>query len=319
MTIADMALPVRPNATAQLNVNAGDGNCSVRMTLPLPVRRAQYRTRLELDRASYRPGETVYYRSLTVSRYGLAAAGTLPLEFEILDAKGSPLPDSLWAGLTNHGVGNGSFPLPVSLAAGTYLLPRPAVRTTRCRNSDWLLRSPGPASSQTAGKRTGAKKPGDKKAVKIDFYPEGGTLAAGLENRVYFSAHDAQRRPLDLRGKRRRRQRQTSGEVGNLRRRPGEFSFVPDAADSYRVKIAEPAGIEASHRCRRRRPPRRSRSPSNLRFCAAGAAGTFPPRGEGEHPDCRGRVRRRSADRPAIAVHAIGEGGQGHGGDDSTR
>ena len=92
------------------------------VTLPLPIRPARYLTRLRLDRGNYRAGETVYYRSLTVSRYSLAADRTLPVEFEILDPKSVPLPDSRIDGLTDHGVGNGSFRLPDALPAGTYTL-----------------------------------------------------------------------------------------------------------------------------------------------------------------------------------------------------
>ena len=44
------------------------------------------------------------------------------MEFEILDSKSVPLPDSRLDGLTDHGVGNGSFRLPDTLPAGTYTL-----------------------------------------------------------------------------------------------------------------------------------------------------------------------------------------------------
>ena len=119
---ANMDLSTRSHGPAQLSVTAGGGENPSSVTLPLPIRPARYLTRLWLDRRSYRAGETVFFRSLTVSRYSLAAAGTLPLEFEILDAKPVPLPDSRIDGLTDHGVGNGLFRLPDTLPAGTYTL-----------------------------------------------------------------------------------------------------------------------------------------------------------------------------------------------------
>ncbi len=241
MTV-DMVLPPRPNATAQLNIKAGSGDHAAQVTLPLAVRRAQYRTRLEVDRASYRPGETVYYRSLTVARYGLAAAGTLPLEFEILDAKSVPLPDSLWIGLTDRGIGNGSFHLPVSLAAGSYTLV--------ARGADGAFPEQrlafevtGPDSTNAAAGKQVAKKTADSKAVKIDFFPEGGTLAAGLENRVYFSVRDAQGRPLEIRGGVINAKGDQLARMETAGSGRGKFSFVPDATGSYHVKIIEPAGV----------------------------------------------------------------------------
>ena len=119
---ADMDLPTRSHGSAQLTVTAGGGANPPSVALPLPIRPARYLTRLRLDRRSYRAGETVYYRSLTVSRYGLVADRTLPVEFEILDPKSVPLPDSRIDGLTDQGVGNGSFRLPDTLPAGTYTL-----------------------------------------------------------------------------------------------------------------------------------------------------------------------------------------------------
>ncbi len=119
---ADMDLATRLRGPAQLNVTAGGGANPPSVALPLPIRPARYLTRLWLDRRHYRPGETVYYRSLTVSRYSLVAPAALPLEFEILDPKSVPLPDSQIDGVTDHGVGNGSFRLPDSLPAGTYAM-----------------------------------------------------------------------------------------------------------------------------------------------------------------------------------------------------
>jgi hypothetical protein len=119
---ADMDLPTRSRGLAQLAVIAGGGANPPSVALPLPIRPARYLTRLWLDRPSYRPGETVYYRSLTVSRYSLVAHRTLPVEFEILDPKSVPLPDSRIDGLTDHGVGNGSYRLSDSLPAGAYTL-----------------------------------------------------------------------------------------------------------------------------------------------------------------------------------------------------
>ena len=118
---ADMDLPAGSRGPVQLAVTAGGGRTGQRRAA-LPIRPAHYFTRLWLDRRSYQAGETVYYRSLTVSHYSLIAPRALPLEFEILDPQSVPLPGSRLDGLTDHGVGNGSFRLGDSLKAGSYAL-----------------------------------------------------------------------------------------------------------------------------------------------------------------------------------------------------
>jgi hypothetical protein len=247
MTVpAEMALPARPNATAELTISAGGGSHAVNITLPLSIRRPRLLTHLEVDRARYRPGETVYYRSLTVSRYGSVSDRTLPLEYRILDAKSLPLDDSQWIGLTDHGVGNGSFHLPVSLAAGTYtLVARGADSAIAEQRLAFEVTGSTTAhdSVKTSTERNPKKLPADKKAVKLDFFPEGGALAAGVENRVYFSARDEKGRPVEVRGDvidakgNRVARLETSGGRG-------KFSIAPQAADSYRAKIAEPKGVD---------------------------------------------------------------------------
>ncbi len=70
---ADMDLPTRSHAPAQLSVTAGGGANPPSVALPLPIRPPRYLTWLWLDRRSYQAGETVYYRSLTLSRFSLVA------------------------------------------------------------------------------------------------------------------------------------------------------------------------------------------------------------------------------------------------------
>ena len=115
---ADLDFPAPSHGPMELTVTTGGGANPVSVTVPLPIRPARYSTRLWLDRHSYQAGDTIYYRSLTLSRYSLVECRTLPLEFEILDSKSVPLPNSRIDGLTDHGVGNGSFRLSDGAALG---------------------------------------------------------------------------------------------------------------------------------------------------------------------------------------------------------
>jgi len=102
----------------RLEVTAGDESVSSRMR----VRPVRYATYLSLDKPSYQPGETVYYRSLTLSRFDLDADGELPIGFEIQDASGAIVPGSDVRGITTRSVGCGSFDLPPTLPGGEYSL-----------------------------------------------------------------------------------------------------------------------------------------------------------------------------------------------------
>jgi hypothetical protein len=242
MNVPEMALPTRPGMIAQLGVRAGGDDNAVKITLPLIVRSPQHCTYLEVDRSRYRSGETVYYRSLTVDRQRLVPCRTLPLEFEIVDPKSAPLADSQWTGLTDHGVGNGSFRLPVSLAPGAYaLVARGADKST----AEQRLRFDvvGTAASETTPKSADVGKNGGKPALRIDFFPEGGALSAGLENRVYFFAHDDQGQPVEIRGKIVNVKGDSLANVKSVGGGRGRFNIVPDATESYRVKIVDPPGI----------------------------------------------------------------------------
>ena len=115
---ADVHLPSR----VALKISATCQGKTESLAMPLDVEPTRYATQLFLDKPHYRPGETVYYRSLTLSPFGLAAEREFPLQFEILDPGGNAIPGSSLSGMTTQGVGNGSFRLPENLAGGTYWL-----------------------------------------------------------------------------------------------------------------------------------------------------------------------------------------------------
>ncbi len=85
--------------------------------------------------------------------------------------------------------------------------------------------------------------------IDVTFYPEGGELAAGLENRVYFVARNPQGKPVDLTGTLVAEQ---SGDRGTVDQSipvqtayegMGSFSFTPTAGTKYRLKITQPLGV----------------------------------------------------------------------------
>jgi len=79
--------------------------------------------------------------------------------------------------------------------------------------------------------------------IECQFYPEGGLLAAGVENRVYFSVRDRQGRPVEVRGVLLDMHDRQIANVHSTHLGRGVFQFVPLEGQRYRLRIDEPAGI----------------------------------------------------------------------------
>ncbi len=107
---------------ARLKVLAVHGQQQQPVETALVVEPVRYATHLALDKPLYQPGETVYYRSLSLSRFGLEADRQMPIHFEILDPSGGVVPGSQLEGVTDRGVGSGAFTIPAQSAGGEYVL-----------------------------------------------------------------------------------------------------------------------------------------------------------------------------------------------------
>lgn len=79
--------------------------------------------------------------------------------------------------------------------------------------------------------------------IDMQFFPEGGDLVAGFENRVYFRARNVAGEAIDVEGN---VIDETGATVGSLKVDTlgmGRFSFTPVAGSRYMVKVTKPAGI----------------------------------------------------------------------------
>ena len=150
--------------------------------------------------------------------------------------------------------------------------------------------------------------PSDGK-LAVTFYPEGGVLAAGLENRVFFQARTADGKPADIRGAVLDRSGTEVATVETTHAGMGAFSLVPVGGEQYRLKIGSPAGIKTEPLL----PP----ASRDAKFVLttngvfeAGQADRVPgPRGDAELAGGGGRVLRQPANCPTIAGHD--DAGQG--------
>jgi hypothetical protein len=325
---ADMSLP----GSATLKVMALHRGNREEMSASLAVESTRFLTRLSLDKPLYQPGETVFYRSLSLSSFGLAVERELPIHFEILNPEGAVVPNSQNEGVTDHGVGNGAFILPDNLPGGHYTLvaraldgffpeQRQGFFVRRYRLPQWekeleFLRAsyaPGePVEAVFSAKRAqgepaaaaklrllatvdeqtildNAVQTNDQGEFKIEmklpkkisrgdarltviinqggvsetiskpipinlgkvdihFYPEGGNLVAGLENRIYFTSCDPLGHPVHIMGTivSDNGQIVSSAETADLGM--GQFSFTPQPGESYRLKIITPADVKEEYK-----------------------------------------------------------------------
>lgn len=210
-----------------------------------------YRTSLATDKASYRPGETIRYRAVTLSRLGLTPCAPGPICFEVRDPQGAILPGSTSQSIPRHGVSGGDFRLPAGAMVGQYSLvarsPTGSFEEQRLAFSvrdDASLSRPGDEKGVKASRRAFQ---GDG-SVNVDFFPEGGQLVAGLENRVYFLARDGSGAPFPFAGRVVDDQGREVAQVETGYRGMGMFTLEPHPGESYRLEIASPAGIKAQPR-----------------------------------------------------------------------
>jgi hypothetical protein len=332
-----------------------DTNGVATLTTHLQADEIHHATQLSLDKPLYQPGEMVYYRSLTLSRFGLQDDREFEVQFEMLNPAGAMIAESQLYGVTDHGVGNGAFQIPPHFPGGKYTLlarsPRDEFpeekrdffvrryRVPRLKKQLEFVRdsyAPGDtvvadfsAERAEGGAVAGANlrivvtidqqsvdvptpeaktsddgtyqvkfqlpeqiEKGDGTLavivddggnqetmaktipinlgkVEVHFYPEGGDLVAGLENRVYFYAHDPLDKPVHVEGRvvDGKNKEVAKAETGHEGR--GAFRFTPAEGEKYTLQITSPAGVTSQPQLP---------AASNERFVVIDAdAGVFQP------------------------------------------
>lgn len=312
---------------ARLEFVAAYGEASERVETRVAVAPERHQTHLSVDKPLYQPGETIYYRSLTLSQFGLAADRELTVHFELHDPSGAVVPGSELTETTVQGVGNGSFAIPAEMAGGAYQLiatspegafpkeerevfirqyrlPRLKTQLEFARDSyapgekvvadfsavraeggpaagaqlsitatvdgQVVHQSSSPAAADGTSRiefslpaeiqagagllavavddggtqETIAKKlPINLGKVTVEFFPEGGDLVAGLDNRVYFVGRDPLGKPVHVEGRVLDSAGQEVASVQTTHEGLGSFRFKPRAGETYSLAIDTPAGV----------------------------------------------------------------------------
>lgn len=78
----------------------------------------------------------------------------------------------------------------------------------------------------------------DKNNFRVQFFPEGGRLVAGLTNKVAFKAVDGQGKPIDVTGTIINKNKESIAFFKSLNEGIGIFNLLPKTGEKYRAKIA---------------------------------------------------------------------------------
>lgn len=230
-------------AHARLRVWAKPIEEAIPTELSLTRAEPRYETLLSFNKAAYRPGETAYFRSVTLSSLAPREAR----EFQIAYALKTPTDTEavpVAAGVTRYGVGNGEVQLQPSLDADRFIvLATPGQQPPRTAQAMVEALDVQSDVPQTASGTADA--PAEGEPIAVRFFPEGGQLVAGLENRVVCEATDQRGQPLVIRGTVLDSAQRQVAEVTTTTTGIGEFELTPLKTESYSVSLQPPGATVA--------------------------------------------------------------------------
>jgi hypothetical protein len=210
----------------------------------LAVLEPHYVTALTTDKAIYHPGEAIYFRSLTLEPLDLQPARReFNVSYRLTDPRSIQL-DRRAGRLLPDGTGGGAFVLPPHALPGEYRITvtdlgnrfQPVNKTITVQTGQKdLSTNPAPAVSS---------------ALRVEFFPEGGSLVAGVPNRVYFRAEVGglpgawEGQVVDSRGNKVADVNAVASRAGNSELH-GSFVYTPVAGESYALRSTRRPAVPA--------------------------------------------------------------------------
>ena len=188
------------------------------------------KTQIEFLRDGYGPGDTVVATlEATRAEGGVPEGATVTAIARVDGVEVARVPVTM----SNAGTSEARFELPATIERGegtlAFVIEDGGVVETASKTIPILLQT-----------------------VDIQFYPEGGDLVAGVENRVYFEARTPVGKPADLRGQVIETDLEGEAQAGRVvaefestHEGRGRFSFTPEAGKAYMMRVVEPASVTA--------------------------------------------------------------------------
>ncbi|HEV3082508.1 MAG TPA: MG2 domain-containing protein [Gemmataceae bacterium] len=207
----------------------------------LAVLEPQYVTALTTDKVVYHPGETVYFRSLTLEPFDLQPARReFTVSYTLMDPRSSRI-DRRVGQLRPDGTGSGACGWRPDALPGEY-----RITVTDLAN---LFQPVNKTITVQTGQKDQSRNPAApaaSSALRIEFFPEGGSLVAGVPNRVYFRAEDGggllsawEGRVVDSKGNKVADVKTVANRAGNTELH-GSFVYTPIEGESYALRSTRP-------------------------------------------------------------------------------
>jgi hypothetical protein len=181
---------------------------------------------LEFVRGGLQPGDKA------IALYSCASSDGKPLAKATVEAKAVVDGRIVYQGKSETNVvgeGRVEFTLPSAIHSPSAILAVTATHNTRTNSSAKRI----PLSANR---------------VQTRFFPEGGELVAGLENRVYFTSFDPLDRPIAVRGEILDTHGRAVAVAESNRAGMGVFSLVPATGEQYRLRFQTPGGLDEEPR-----------------------------------------------------------------------
>jgi MG2 domain len=224
-----LSLPIR--APVHLNLEAQGSQAPSKMEIPLGVQEPTLATALRTDRTWYRPGDRVFFSSLTLERFSRKPPSRpVAVRYSMVDSQRQVV-QRLTGQAGTDGTGAGVFTVGAAAPPGRYTL-LVSEAANRFPPATCYFQVGSPTEQQPAV-------PSNSDRLSVDFFPESGELIAGVPNRVYFRVRDARGEPVRAEGR-------VMGSGGQLQAERlatreaglGVFTFTPKAGQAYRLELS---------------------------------------------------------------------------------
>jgi len=185
------------------------------------------------DREFYLAGEILWFKVYEVetSQHRPLALNRV-VYVELLDKNNEPVVQQKIE--MKDGFGNGSMFLPTSLSTGRYIF---RAYTNWMKNFDPDFYFQKPISLVNSLTKRDHLPMVEAPKIEATFFPEGGNLMAGIENKIAFKVNDETGKGIDFKGYLLNEHNDTIAKFSPLKFGMGNFSFMPSHDSKYKALI----------------------------------------------------------------------------------
>jgi hypothetical protein len=189
---------------------------------------------LHFDKATYNPGETIWFKAYLFSANALSLISK-NVYAELIDNNGKILQRKVAPVIMSGAAA--AFDLPTDLNSPV-LYVRAYTRWMLNFDSSFYFVKPIPI---VAVKDVASKKPAANQ-YSLQFFPEGGDLVQGIESKLAFKATDRNGFPFNVSGSIQNSKGQAITSFSSVHDGMGYFPLVPQPTDQYKAVWKDPAG-----------------------------------------------------------------------------